>query len=52
MEDVFAYNVDFDDIPGQGLFGVFDGHSGKHSSEFLGANFHRVSNLGQLFWVI
>jgi protein phosphatase PTC1 len=44
MEDAHSFVVDFDDIRGQGYFGLFDGHAGKHAAEWCGQHFHEVSN--------
>jgi protein phosphatase PTC1 len=43
MEDSHAFVYDFGGVPGQGFFGVFDGHAGKHSAEWCGQHFHEVS---------
>lgn len=43
MEDSHAFVYDFGDVAGQGYFGVFDGHAGKHAAEWCGQNFHTVS---------
>lgn len=43
MEDAHAFVYDFGDVPGQGFFGIFDGHAGKDSAEWCGRNFHQVS---------
>jgi len=40
MEDSHAFVYDFGGVPGQGFFGVFDGHAGKHSAEWCGQHFH------------
>lgn len=40
MEDSHSFVVDFDDIRGQGYFGLFDGHAGKHAAEWCGQHFH------------
>jgi protein phosphatase PTC1 len=45
MEDSHSFVVDFDDIRGQGYFGLFDGHAGKHAAEWCGQNFHEVSGI-------
>ena len=42
MEDSHSFVVDFDDIRGQGYFGLFDGHAGKHAAEWCGQHFHEV----------
>ncbi|ETS62448.1 hypothetical protein PaG_03068 [Moesziomyces aphidis] len=41
MEDAHAFVYDFGDVPGQGFFGIFDGHAGKDSAEWCGRNFHQ-----------
>jgi hypothetical protein len=43
MEDAHSFVVDFDNIRGQGYFGLFDGHAGKHAAEWCGEHFHEVS---------
>jgi len=43
MEDAHSFVVDFDNIRGQGYFGLFDGHAGKHAAEWCGQHFHEVS---------
>ena len=43
MEDAHSFVVDFDNIRGQGYFGLFDGHAGKHAAEWCGQHFHDVS---------
>jgi protein phosphatase PTC1 len=45
MEDSHSFVVDFDDIRGQGYFGLFDGHAGKHAAEWCGQHFHEVSRI-------
>lgn len=40
MEDAHAFVYDFGGVRGQGFFGVFDGHAGKHSAEWCGLHFH------------
>ncbi|PWZ03402.1 protein phosphatase 2C [Testicularia cyperi] len=40
MEDSHAFVYDFGGVPGQGFFGIFDGHAGKHAAEWCGQNFH------------
>ena len=40
MEDAHAFVYDFGNVHGQGYFGVFDGHAGKHSAEWCGQHFH------------
>ncbi|WFC95524.1 protein-serine/threonine phosphatase [Malassezia brasiliensis] len=34
MEDAHMSLLDFDNVPGQALFGVFDGHAGKFAAEW------------------
>lgn len=34
MEDAHMCELDFDHVPGQALFGVFDGHAGKYAAEW------------------
>lgn len=43
MEDAHTYNYDFASVPGQGFFGVFDGHAGKQAAEWCGNNLAEVS---------
>lgn len=43
MEDSHAFVYDYGGVRGQGFFGVFDGHAGKHAAEWCGKNFHNVS---------
>lgn len=43
MEDAHAFVYDFEDVQGQGFFGIFDGHAGKDAAEWCGQNFHQVS---------
>jgi len=43
MEDAHSFVVDFDNVRGQGYFGLFDGHAGKHAAEWCGQHFHEVS---------
>jgi len=45
MEDAHSFVVDFDNIRGQGYFGLFDGHAGKHAAEWCGQHFHEVSTV-------
>lgn len=40
MEDAHSFVVDFDNVRGQGYFGLFDGHAGKHAAEWCGQHFH------------
>ena len=42
MEDAHSFVVDFDNVRGQGYFGLFDGHAGKHAAEWCGQHFHEV----------
>jgi protein phosphatase PTC1 len=42
MEDSHSFVVDLNDIRGQGYFGLFDGHAGKHAAEWRGQHFHEV----------
>lgn len=42
MEDAHAFVYDFGGVRGQGFFGVFDGHAGKHAAEWCGQHFHEV----------
>lgn len=42
MEDAHSFVADFDDVRGQGYFGLFDGHAGKHAAEWCGQHFHEV----------
>lgn len=42
MEDAHSFVVDFDNIRGQGYFGLFDGHAGKYAAEWCGQHFHEV----------
>ncbi|CAG8721382.1 13517_t:CDS:2, partial [Acaulospora colombiana] len=48
MEDSHSFVVDFDDIRGQGYFGLFDGHAGKHAAEWCGQHFHEVAELPEV----
>nr|CDI52286.1 related to phosphoprotein phosphatase 2C [Melanopsichium pennsylvanicum 4] len=41
MEDAHAFVYDFGDVPGQGFFGIFDGHAGKDAAEWCGLHFHQ-----------
>ena len=34
MEDAHLSILDFDDVPGQAFFGMFDGHAGKFAAEW------------------
>ncbi|KAN0060885.1 mgpp2cl-1, protein phosphatase 2C-like protein 1 [Thecaphora frezii] len=40
MEDSHAFVYNFGGVYGQGFFGVFDGHAGKHAAEWCGQHFH------------
>ncbi|KAI8371487.1 phosphatase 2C-like domain-containing protein [Radiomyces spectabilis] len=42
MEDAHAYITDFHGVPRQGFFAIFDGHAGKSTAEWCGANFHKT----------
>ena len=42
MEDAHSYITDFIGVPRQGFFAIFDGHAGKATAEWCGANFHNV----------
>ncbi|KAI0369148.1 protein serine/threonine phosphatase 2C [Pilatotrama ljubarskyi] len=39
MEDAHCIVVPFQDLPGQGLFAVFDGHAGKRAATWCGEHF-------------
>lgn len=43
MEDAHAYVTDFMGVPRQGFFAIFDGHAGRATAEWCGANFHKAS---------
>ena len=38
MEDAHIFSKDFDKVPGQGYFAVFDGHAGKFAAEWCRDN--------------
>ncbi|KAG0166717.1 Protein phosphatase 2C 1 [Apophysomyces sp. BC1015] len=40
MEDSHSYVMDFDCVPQQGLFAIFDGHGGRDAAEWCGDHFH------------
>ncbi|RIA93783.1 phosphatase 2C-like domain-containing protein [Glomus cerebriforme] len=40
MEDVHIIENNIPDFPGYSFFGVYDGHLGKETSEYLGENLH------------
>ncbi|PWN48316.1 protein phosphatase 2C [Violaceomyces palustris] len=40
MEDSHAFVYNFGGVFGQGFFGIFDGHAGKHAAEWCGKHFH------------
>ncbi|OZJ05417.1 hypothetical protein BZG36_02020 [Bifiguratus adelaidae] len=42
MEDAHSYVYDFDNIPGQGFFAIFDGHAGKDAADWCGEYFHET----------
>ncbi|KAI8867911.1 protein serine/threonine phosphatase 2C [Ramicandelaber brevisporus] len=42
MEDAHNYLYDYDNVPGQCYFGVFDGHAGKFAAEWSAANVHEI----------
>ncbi|KAI8967416.1 phosphatase 2C-like domain-containing protein [Mycotypha africana] len=42
MEDAHTFVFDFMGIPRQGFFAIFDGHAGKATAEFCGANFDKI----------
>lgn len=43
MEDAHCYITDFNAIPRQGFFAIFDGHAGKATAEWCGEHFHKVN---------
>ncbi|KAL9551124.1 hypothetical protein MBANPS3_004412 [Mucor bainieri] len=42
MEDAHTFIFDYMGIPRQGFFAIFDGHAGKATAEWCGANFDKV----------
>ncbi|RKP09281.1 phosphatase 2C-like domain-containing protein [Thamnocephalis sphaerospora] len=42
MEDAHTFQLDFNGVPGQGFFGLFDGHGGKSAAEWCGEHFHET----------
>ncbi|SAM05098.1 hypothetical protein [Absidia glauca] len=42
MEDAHCYITDFNAIPRQGFFAIFDGHAGKATAEWCGEHFHKT----------
>jgi protein phosphatase PTC1 len=44
MEDAHTFIFDYMGVPRQGFFAIFDGHAGKATAEWCGANFDKVSN--------
>ncbi|KAG6829751.1 hypothetical protein H0H92_003627 [Tricholoma furcatifolium] len=41
FEDSYGFVVDFNAIPGQGVFAIFDGHGNKLAAEWAGGEFHK-----------
>jgi protein phosphatase PTC1 len=44
MQDAHTFIFDYMGVPRQGFFAIFDGHAGKATAEWCGANFDKVSN--------
>lgn len=42
MEDAHLYLQDFNNVPGQGYFAIFDGHAGKFAAEWCRDNMNRI----------
>ncbi|KAI8875085.1 protein phosphatase 2C, partial [Backusella circina FSU 941] len=42
MEDAHTFVFDYMGVPRQGFFAIFDGHAGKATAEWCGANFDTV----------
>jgi protein phosphatase PTC1 len=42
MEDAHTFIFDYMGVPRQGFFAIFDGHAGKATAEWCGANFDKV----------
>ncbi|KAI8068462.1 phosphatase 2C-like domain-containing protein [Gongronella butleri] len=42
MEDAYTCVTNYNNVPGQGFFAIFDGHAGKATAEWCGNNFHNV----------
>ncbi|KAI7872881.1 phosphatase 2C-like domain-containing protein [Spinellus fusiger] len=42
MEDAHSYITDFEGVPHQGFFAIFDGHAGKATADWCGAHFHKT----------
>lgn len=42
MEDAHTFIFNYMGIPRQGFFAIFDGHAGKATAEWCGANFDKV----------
>ncbi|KAJ1658962.1 mgpp2cl-1, protein phosphatase 2C-like protein 1 [Dispira simplex] len=42
MEDSHSFLYDFNRVPGQGFFTIFDGHAGKQAAEWCGIHFHEI----------
>ncbi|WFD18564.1 protein-serine/threonine phosphatase [Malassezia caprae] len=42
MEDAHDFQHDFDNVPGQGYFAIFDGHAGKFAAEWCRDNMSEI----------
>lgn len=42
MEDAHVYQHDFNNVPGQGYFAIFDGHAGKFAAEWCRDNMSEI----------
>ncbi|ORZ13089.1 phosphatase 2C-like domain-containing protein [Absidia repens] len=42
MEDAHSFITNYNSIPRQGFFAIFDGHAGKATAEWCGENFHKT----------
>ncbi|RKP24921.1 phosphatase 2C-like domain-containing protein [Syncephalis pseudoplumigaleata] len=42
MEDTHSVEMNYCGVPGQGFFGVFDGHGGRTAAEWCGEHFHKT----------
>lgn len=43
MEDAHTFIFDYMGVSRQGFFAIFDGHAGKATAEWCGANFDKVN---------
>ena len=50
MEDAHTYVCNYNDVPGQGFFAIFDGHVNKLAAEYCGDRLHKDNSTHAQFY--